>query len=193
MQLFRQGHTRASVKWEEMNNGKTEQEENISETLTNLEGESIVAFTDGAALGNPGPTGAGAAIYMNGLNSHAERLKKGICKNGNNYLGEIIGLEITLKYLAEEAEVSNRSIHIFTDCQSAIESFFGNGMPSYKARPSSPVRQDGERRTTFLAEYAFRCVLFFSFRLILLFTLILFNLPKCIDAIINNTRCKCHQ
>ena len=59
-------------------------------------------------------------------------LKKGICKNGNNYLGEIIGLEITLKYLAEEAEVSNRSIHIFTDCQSAIESVFGNGIPSYK-------------------------------------------------------------
>ena len=34
---------------------------------------------------------------------------------------------------------------------------------------------------------------FFSFRLILLFILILFNLPKFIDAIINNTRCACHQ
>ena len=106
-----------------------------------MEGESIVAFTDGSALGNPGPTGAGAAIYMNGLNSHAERLKKGICKNGNNYLGEIIGLEITLKYLAEEAEVSNRSIHIFTDCQSAIESVFGNGMPSYKVDTVLNIRR----------------------------------------------------
>ena len=141
MKLFRQGHTRASVKWEEMNNGKAEQEENISEVLTNLEGESIVAFTDRSALGNPGPTGAGAAIYMNGLNSHAERLKKEICKNGNNYLGEIIGLEITLKYLAEEAEVSNRSIHIFTDCQSAIESVFGNGMPSYKVDTVLHIRR----------------------------------------------------
>ena len=36
-------------------------------------------------------------------------------------------------------------------------------------------------------------VSFFSFRLTLLFTLILFNLPKFIDAIINNTRCACHQ
>ena len=61
------------------------------------------------------------------------------------------------------------------------------------ARPSSSVRQDGERRTTFLAEYAFRRVPFFSFRLILLFTLILFNLSKFIDAIVNNTRCACHQ
>ena len=73
MQLFRQGHIRANVNWEEMNNGKAEQEE----VLINLEGESIVAFLDGSALGNPGPTGAGAAIYMNGLSSHAERLKKG--------------------------------------------------------------------------------------------------------------------
>ena len=106
IQLFRQGHTRANVNWEEMNSGKAEQEENISKVLINLEGESIVAFTDGSALGNPGPAGARAAIYMNGMNSYAERLKKGICKNGNNYLGEIIGLEITLKYLVEKAEVS---------------------------------------------------------------------------------------
>ena len=50
----------------------------------------------------------------------------------NSQLGEIIGLEITLRYLAEEAKISNRSIYIFTDCQSAIESVFGNGMPSFK-------------------------------------------------------------
>ena len=35
-------------------------------------------------------------------------------------------------------------------------------------RPSSPVRQDGERRTTLLDEYAFRRVPFFSFWLIFL-------------------------
>ena len=60
-------------------------------------------------------------------------------------------------------------------------------------RPSLPVRQDGERQTTFLAEYAFRRVLFSRFGSFYFFTLILFNLPKFIDAIINNTRCACHQ
>ena len=60
-----------------------------------------MAFTDRYALGNPGPTRAGAAIYTKGINS-CRKIKKGICKNGNNYLGEIIGLEIILKYLAEE-------------------------------------------------------------------------------------------
>ena len=33
-------------------------------------------------------------------------------------------------------------------------------------RPSSPIRQDGERRSTSLDEYAFRRVPFFSFWLI---------------------------
>ena len=59
-----------------MNNGKGEQEETISEVLINLGGESIVAFTEGSAQDNPGPTGAGAAIYINRMNSHAERLKR---------------------------------------------------------------------------------------------------------------------
>ena len=39
----------------------------------------------------------------------------------------------------------------------------------------------------FLGRVCFPTCPFFSFRLILLFTLILFNLPKVIDAIINST------
>ena len=45
----------------------------------------------------------------------------------------------------------------------------------------------------FLDRVCFPPCPFFLFRLILLFTLILFNLPKFIDAIITNTRCACHQ
>ena len=77
MQLFRQGHIMANVHWEEVNNGKRDQEESISEVPINLggEGESIVAFIDSSALGNPGLSGTRAAIYMNGMNSHKERFK----------------------------------------------------------------------------------------------------------------------
>ena len=53
------------------------------------------------------------------------------------------------------------------------------------SRPSSPDH--------FFGRVCFPPCPFFSFRIILLFTLILFNLPKFIDAIINNTRCACHQ
>ena len=57
-------NTMANVNWEEINNGKGEQEENIGEVLINLGGESIVAFTDRSALGNRGPKGAGAVILV---------------------------------------------------------------------------------------------------------------------------------
>ena len=60
---------------------------------------------------------------------------------------------------------------------------------AYIPRPSSPVRQDGERRTTFLDEFAFRRVSFFSFWLIFL---VLTSDFQFIDAIINNSRCVCH-
>ena len=62
-----------------------------------------------------------------------------------------------------------------------------------ETRPSLLVRRDSERRTTFFGWVCFPPCPFFSFRLILLFNLILFNLPKFIDAIINNTCCACHQ
>ena len=50
---------------------------------------------------------------------------------------------------------------------------------NFNSRPSSPVRQDGERRTTFFDEYAFRRVPFFlvlahfSLRLPLIFNLLM--------------------
>ena len=60
---------------------------------------------------------------------------------------------------------------------------------SGNTRPSSPVRQDGERRTTFLDEYAFRLVPFSRFGS---FFVILTSDFQFIDAIINNARCTCH-
>ena len=62
---------------------------------------------------------------------------------------------------------------------------FGVNLP----RPSSPVRQDGERRTTFLDEYAFRRVPYSYFGS---FFFVLTSDFQFIDAIINNARCACH-
>ena len=56
-------------------------------------------------------------------------------------------------------------------------------------RPSSPVRQDGERRTTFLDEYAFRRVPFSRFGS---FFFVLTSDFQFNDTIINNARCACH-
>ena len=62
---------------------------------------------------------------------------------------------------------------------------------SYKAVVAGPA---GRRAPDhFFGRVCFPPCPFFSFQLILLFTLILFNLPKFIDAIINNICCACHQ
>ncbi|XP_053385699.1 uncharacterized protein LOC123536047 [Mercenaria mercenaria] len=49
---------------EEHLNNKDQQVENIIEIISKLTDREISMFTDGSTLGNPGPTGAGACIYL---------------------------------------------------------------------------------------------------------------------------------
>ena len=61
---------RGNVMAEEFSNSKEEQEENIREFLNKSTGSDVLLFTDGSALYNPGPTGAGAAVvYIDGFNN----------------------------------------------------------------------------------------------------------------------------
>ena len=53
--------------WKELQLDKSTQEENIKEILGKLSSDSVIAFTDGSALGNPGPAGTGAVIYYKGM------------------------------------------------------------------------------------------------------------------------------
>ena len=45
-------------------------------------------------MGNPDAAGAVAELYLNGLQSNPIGIKKGICSNGNTYLGENMGIGI---------------------------------------------------------------------------------------------------
>ena len=74
----------------------------MKQILEGIEEDCVAVFTDGSALGNPGATGAGAVLYLNGLQSDLFGIMKGICSNGNNYLGESLGIELALKYLCDE-------------------------------------------------------------------------------------------
>ena len=102
--------TKGKCIWKELYNEKTIQEENIKVVLENLGNDCVAAFTDGSALGNPGPTGAGAVIYLQGLLDNPVCLKKSICSNWNNYIGEIVGIEMALSFLQDEASITGRNI-----------------------------------------------------------------------------------
>ena len=95
-------NTNLQCNWKEFESEKALQEENIKDILDKLDPSCVAAFTDGSALGNPGPTGAGAVIYYNGLDEEPICISKSICSNGNNYIGELIGTQTTLQHLVEQ-------------------------------------------------------------------------------------------
>ena len=117
---------------EEFTNSKEEQEENIRDFLSQSTDQDVLLFTDGSALGNPGPTGAGAVAYIDGYKSSPVLLKKGVSPISNNYTGELVGIQIGLEFISELENIQNRPIHILTDCQPAIKTAFGNHLPKNK-------------------------------------------------------------
>ena len=94
----------------------------MREMLDNTDDRDVLVFTDGSALGNPGPTGAGAVVYLDGYQSVPVLLKKSVSPMSNNYTGELVDIQIALGFLSEvdHSDLVDRSIHLFTDCQPAI-------------------------------------------------------------------------
>ena len=107
-------------------NTKSRQEENVREMLDNTDDSDVLVFTDGSALGNPGPTGAGAVVYLDAYQSVPVLLKKCVSPMSNNYTGELVGIQIALEFLSkiDHSDLVDRSIHLFTDCQAAIITAF---------------------------------------------------------------------
>ena len=80
--------------------------------------------TDGSAFTNPGPTGGSAIIYLEGPTSSPICLeeKKSHKSCSNNYVGELVGLQLGLGFL-NRIVLTDRpqsKAHFFTDRQPAI-------------------------------------------------------------------------
>ena len=129
------------VNTEEFKVEKETQEENVRDLLSRLQPEDVVVFTDGSAFGNPGPTGAGGVVYLDGYEAAPVLLKKGVSPYSNNFTGELVGIQISLEFLADVSEVENRNIHVFTDCQGAIVSAFQNQIPTNKIEIVTSIKQ----------------------------------------------------
>ena len=67
---------------------------------------SLVAYTDGAAQGNPGPAGAGANVtylcWVPAASRHTEELSVGLGNSANNY-GELWAIGMVLTDVAQKA------------------------------------------------------------------------------------------
>ena len=101
----------------------TQQEEakvTVQSLVENCSYNDLIAFTDGSCLGNPGPCGSGACIFIPN-DTEPVMLKRPVTNRGSILLGELVAILMALEFA--QSEQRKRQIHgitIFSDSQSAV-------------------------------------------------------------------------
>ena len=95
--------------------------------IQNIHYSDVYAFTDGSVLGNPGPCCAAAAVYIGSMDSEPVELCYPVSKCSSSYHGELHALLLVLQFMVNfcKGHLVNK-IHIFCDCQSAIQAVCNN-------------------------------------------------------------------
>ena len=93
----------------------------VLKEVLNVPANCPISFTDGSALGNPGPCGGAALMMMTGLDGPQEPILNPGSPDSNSYFGELLGLETALRTVALEAVILPKEFHCFIDCTSAME------------------------------------------------------------------------
>lgn len=92
----------------------------VSKSISNLPHDSYYAFTDGSAVPNPGPTGAGAVIYRRVAHSSNDPVVDCVSAaigQGNNNTGELFAICLVLEFIRNTNLTG--SMTIFTDSKIA--------------------------------------------------------------------------
>ena len=96
----------------------------IGAIIEECDEKTAIAFTDGSCLGNPGPCGAGACLFLPG---HTEpcTLKHPVSSCGSILLGELIAIKLAVKHIQTNTTGNDlrnviEKLHIFSDSQCAI-------------------------------------------------------------------------
>ncbi len=98
----------------------------IQEHLSGIQRTTLAIFTDGSALGNPGPCGCSAIIFTNGLTHDAITIKRPVARHSTSFHGEIAAIDLALEYTAHATLPGCSTVLIHSDCQAAIESVCNN-------------------------------------------------------------------
>ena len=93
------------------------------EYINNIPPSAIITYTDGSALGNPGPCGSAAVCYLQGKRSGPVTLAEPVSTRSTSYHAELFAIYLALQYFVESKvyEFSNIA-YILSDCQAAITS-----------------------------------------------------------------------
>ena len=100
--------------WDRLGSSKTRSEEQkeesrqvITEMVDGADPSTVVAFTDGSCLPNPGPCGAGASIYLP-YQKDPVQLSKPVSNCGSILLGELVAILTILQFIKEEVPSTNQ-------------------------------------------------------------------------------------
>ena len=83
-------------------------------------GEDLVIFTDGSALSNPGPCGAGTVIYWRGITHDRSSYGRPVSKHSNSFHAELQAIDLALQTVTEAYPVIKKPVLLLSDCQGAL-------------------------------------------------------------------------
>ena len=92
--------------------------------LSTIPSNVLPCFTDGSALANPGPCGAAAVIYPNGMASHPVILRRPVAARSTSYHGELSAIDLALGYTCDYLKANTTRyniVAIHTDCVSTLQ------------------------------------------------------------------------
>ena len=81
---------------------------------------TMLAYTDGSALKNPGPTGVGVLIKVKGHTSIPVKLAKAISSKGTSFDSELAAILMATQYALTQLTKEHDSFNIYSDCQAII-------------------------------------------------------------------------
>ena len=131
--------SRKALSLDQLGNSNTRTDEQANkakrvaaEYINNINKNSLICFTDGSALGNPGPCGAGAAVYVDSTSGAPVLLKRPVAKKSISYHGDIAAIDLALEF-AQPYHASHQNLEkivILLDRQAVINTVCNHEYPS---------------------------------------------------------------
>ena len=78
-----------------------------AEFISSLPSSTLLAFTDGPALGNPGPCGTSAIIYIDSIHHQPLKFQEPVSSHSTSYHGELAAIRLALKQASVLVDVHN--------------------------------------------------------------------------------------
>lgn len=91
------------------------------EAIGNIPPRQPIVFTDGSANPNPGPCGAAAICYAEGINSIPITISSPVAHHSTSYHGELEAIRLAVDFCKSRSAHHNfNTLHLFSDCQAAM-------------------------------------------------------------------------